>query len=89
MDSCSFILKKKNSINNSIFYSVVMMVWFGLWCLMQLSTIFQLYRGGDRSTQRKPPTCRKSLYKLYHIILDQVHLAMNGYPTHNFSDDRH
>jgi hypothetical protein len=30
------------------------------------STIFQLYRscqfgGGNRNTQRKPPTCRKSL----------------------------
>jgi len=34
---------------------------------MPLSTIFQLYRGGQfigggtRSTRRKPPTCRKSL----------------------------
>ena len=39
----------------------------GLWCLTTFSTIFQLYRGchfigeGNRSTQRKPSTCRKSL----------------------------
>ena len=40
-----------------------------LWCLLQLSTLFQLYRGGhdssiggeNRSAQRKPPTCRNSL----------------------------
>jgi hypothetical protein len=41
--------------------------WFGLWCLMPLSTTLQLYHGGrfiggrNRSTLRKPLTCHKSL----------------------------
>jgi hypothetical protein len=44
----------------------------GLWYLTPLSTIFQLHRGGQSywwSTQRKPPTCHKSLTKLSHNVV--------------------
>jgi hypothetical protein len=52
----------------------------GLWCLMPLSTIFQLYCGGqfycgwNQTIRRKPPNCRKSLTNFYHIIFDWTKL---------------
>jgi hypothetical protein len=43
--------------------------------------------GGNRSTQRNPPTYRKS-QKNFITMLYRVHHAMSGIRTHNFSSKR-
>ena len=63
---------------------------FGLWCLMPLSTIFQLKRGSQFYWWRKLEYSEKTTDlskvadKLYHIMLYQVQISSNRFRTRNF-----
>jgi hypothetical protein len=63
-------------------WAFILMVWFGLWCLTPLSTIFELYHGSQFYWWMKleyPEKTNEFILSISHILLYQqcVHMTID------------
>ena len=81
----AFVPFKGNENDECLYIMFIVKQGLGLWCLMPLSTVFQLYPGGQFNWWRKPEYPEKTTDlsqvtdKPYYIMLYRVHLALTGF----------
>ena len=87
---CNYYVSKNDKIKVINFWGL------GLWCLTPLSTIFQLYRGGqfylfveEIEVPGENHRLSQVTEKHNNIMVYRVHLALTRIRTHNVSDDKY